>query len=116
MCHAPSLKTRPDYPLAVLAGIDAPIYSDVLLHDMGDSLADGVAKIDGEATSRDWRTTPLIGLRFDKELMHDGRAKTVGDAIRAHAGPGSEANESVQIFDSMSPADQKALLDFVGAL
>ena len=85
VCHAPSLKTRPDYPLAVLAGIDAPIYSDVLLHDMGDSLADGVAKIDGEATSRDWRTTPLIGLRFDKELMHDGRAKTVGYAIRAHA-------------------------------
>src|SRR5205085_277600 len=43
-CHVPSLKTRADYPIAALAGIDAPVYSDLLLHDLGDALADGLAE------------------------------------------------------------------------
>ena len=111
VCHAPSLRTRDDYPLAILAGIDAPIFTDMLLHDMGDGLADGV--VDGEAGSRDWRTAPLIGLRFLTAFLHDGRAKTLDEAILGHGG---EATESVSLYAALSPADHDALLAYVGQL
>jgi CxxC motif-containing protein (DUF1111 family) len=114
VCHVPSLATRPDYPLAPLAGIDAPIYSDLLLHDMGSSRADGISE--GEATGSDWRTAPLIGLRFERGLMHDGIASTVDEAIAAHAGPGSEANDSVAAFMALSAEDRALLLAFVSSL
>ena len=114
VCHAPSMKTRADYPIAVLAGIEAPVYTDMLLHDMGDALADGM--IDGDAASRDWRTAPLIGLRFNKTFLHDGRAHTVEEAILLHAGEGSEAAESIAIFQGLSSEDRTALLAFVSAL
>jgi CxxC motif-containing protein (DUF1111 family) len=113
-CHVPAMKTRPDYPIALLAGIDAPVFTDLLLHDMGDELADGV--IDGEARSRDWRTAPLIGLRFNKTFLHDGRAHTVEEAILLHDGNGSEAAASIHAFLSLPPGDHDALLAFVGAL
>ncbi|HVU03737.1 MAG TPA: di-heme oxidoredictase family protein [Polyangiaceae bacterium] len=118
-CHVPSMKTSASYPVPALANVDAPIYSDLLLHDMGDSLADGLpasASVDGEASSRDWRTTPLIGLRFNRTLLHDGRAKTVEQAILGHQGDGSEANDAVDRFQAMSAEDREALLDFVKAL
>jgi CxxC motif-containing protein (DUF1111 family) len=123
VCHVPSLKTRADYPITQLAGIDAPIYTDLLLHDLGDSLADGI--VEGLATGRDWRTAPLIGLRFNKSFMHDGRATFPSDgdvstgieaAIAAHASPGSEANESVSLYQAMSAADQQTLVQFVESL
>jgi CxxC motif-containing protein (DUF1111 family) len=115
-CHVPSMKTRADYPIVVLAGIDAPVYTDLLLHDMGDLLADGLSGPDGEAGPRDWRTTPLIGLRFDKTFMHDGRARSLAEAIAAHDGTGSEASKSVHLFQALSSADAASLLAFVGAL
>jgi len=111
VCHVPALKTRADYPIALLAGIDAPVYTDVLLHDLGDALADGM--VEGLATGRDWRTAPLIGLRFNRTFMHDGRAHDIDEAIAAHGSPGSEANESVALYRGMSAADQGALLAFV---
>ncbi len=110
-CHVPSLRTRASYPIAKLADIDAPIYSDLLLHDMGDALADGVT--DGYASSRQWRTPPLIGLRFSRTFLHDGRAHSVAEAVAAHAGEGRGAAEA---FQALPPADQRALLDFVEAL
>ena len=113
-CHVATMRTRSDYPIAILAGIDAPIYTDLLLHDMGDALADGT--VEGEATGRDWRTAPLIGLRFNRVFMHDGSAATIGDAIHAHTGAGSEANGSVAAFDALSPADRQLLLQFVSSL
>jgi CxxC motif-containing protein (DUF1111 family) len=114
VCHAPALKTRADYPVAPLAGIDAPVYTDLLLHDLGDALADGI--VEGLATGRDWRTAPLVGLRFNKTFMHDGRASDVDEAISAHASAGSEANESVSLYHAMSGADQQTLLQFVESL
>ena len=60
-CHVPTLHTRADYPIAELADIDAPIYTDLLLHDMGDDLSDSLADGEGVATPRTWRTAPLIG-------------------------------------------------------
>ncbi|HEY4188223.1 MAG TPA: di-heme oxidoredictase family protein [Polyangia bacterium] len=114
-CHVPSLKTRPDYPIAPLAGIDAFIYSDLLLHDMGVDRADGTSE--GEATGRDWRTAPLIGLRFNKfGYMRDGIASTIHEAILAHAGEGSEAAGSVAAYQALSPADSALLLQFVSSL
>ena len=116
VCHTPSMKTRADYPIPVLAGIDAPIYTDMLLHDMGAELADGLGTTDGDAGARDWRTAPLIGLRFNRTFMHDGRVTTVRDAVLAHDGPGSEAHDSIERFRALPAADQQALLDFVSAL
>ena len=66
VCHAPSLKTRADYPIKAIAGVDAPLYTDMLLHDMGDKLADSLPTTDGSATWRTWRTAPLVGLRFGR--------------------------------------------------
>ncbi|HEU4536681.1 MAG TPA: di-heme oxidoredictase family protein, partial [Polyangiaceae bacterium] len=115
-CHTPSLKTRADYPVAPIAGIDAPVYTDLLLHDMGDALADGLGPGEGDAGPREWRTTPLIGLRFDRTLMHDGRAATVEEAVIAHEGPGSQANVSVARWRALPAADRAVLLAFVEAL
>jgi CxxC motif-containing protein (DUF1111 family) len=114
VCHVPGLRTREDFPVIQLAGIYAPLYSDLLLHDMGDALADG--QTDEGAGPRDWRTAPLIGLRFQKAYLHDGRAATIEVAILKHAGPGSEANDSVERFKAL-PLDQRAaLLSFVHGL
>lgn len=113
-CHVPTMKTRTDYPIAALAGIDAPIYTDLLLHDMGTDLADGIT--DGEAMSRDWRTPALIGLRFVKTYLHDSRAASLEQAVLLHDGPGSEAAPSVAAFKALSAADQATLLAFLKSL
>jgi CxxC motif-containing protein (DUF1111 family) len=111
-CHTPALKTRADYPVAALAGVDAPIYSDLLLHDMGEALADGLGPGEGEAGPREWRTTPLIALRFNRTLMHDGRAKTVEEAVS----PGSQASVSVARWRTLPATDGATLRAFVEAL
>jgi CxxC motif-containing protein (DUF1111 family) len=111
VCHAPTLHTRSDYPIAELADIDAPIYTDLLVHDFGTAMADGM--IDGTATSTEFRTAPLIGLRFQKTLLNDGSAHSVPDAIAAHAG---EAAGAAQAFAALSPSDQATLIAWVEAL
>jgi CxxC motif-containing protein (DUF1111 family) len=111
-CHSPSLRTRSDYPIADLAGIDAPIFSDLLLHDMGSS--DGL--VDSEAGPSEWKTAPLIGLRFLKNYLHDGRASTVEEAILAHDLPDSEAAPSVAAFDALSEEQRAELLIYVDSL
>lgn len=110
-CHVPSLKTRANYPIKQLAGIDAPVFTDMLLHDMGPALADGLT--DGTADSLAWRTAPLIGLRFARIYLHDGRATSLDAAIQAHDG---EAAASANAYRALSEADRQALLDYVGAL
>jgi CxxC motif-containing protein (DUF1111 family) len=113
-CHVPSFTTGAS-PIAALSGKEVTLYSDLLLHDMGDELADG--RPDGRATGREWRTTPLWGLRLMRQflngealLMHDGRARTVEQAILLHGG---EASISRAAFQALSPAQRAALLDFV---
>ncbi len=110
-CHVPSLRTKRDAAVHALADIDAPIYSDLLLHNMGPALADGLAE--ASAGGEDFRTAPLIGLRFLASYLHDGRARTVAEAIEAHGG---EAAVSRDAFHQLSAADQAALIDFVEAL
>jgi CxxC motif-containing protein (DUF1111 family) len=114
VCHVPSLRTRADYPISALRSIAAPIYSDLLLHDMGRPLADGLS--DGDANWREWRTPPLIGLRFKRNYLHDGRASSIEEAIELHAGSGSEAGGAVRRFRQLSDSDRAVLLAFVSAL
>jgi CxxC motif-containing protein (DUF1111 family) len=114
VCHVPSLRTRDDYPIAELRRIDAPIYSDLLVHDLGLALSDGIA--DESANWREWRTAPLIGLRFMRAFLHDGRASSVEDAILQHAGSGSEAGGSVRLFRALSEFERRELIQFVSAL
>lgn len=119
VCHTPSLRTRSDYPIPQLASQDAAIYSDLLLHDMGDHLADG--QTDESASAREWRSAPLIGLRFLPNYLHDGRTKDLREAILLHASPSgsvnpSEANDSIERFLALDAPTQQALIDFVAAL
>lgn len=91
-------------------------FSDLLLHDMGDGLADQVKE--GKAAGRDWRTAPLWGigvtLRTDNiGLLHDGRARTVLEAILWHDGEAAPARRKVE---ALSAPDRKALIDFIGSL
>lgn len=110
-CHVPSLRTRADYAVEALADIDAPIYSDLLLHDLGEALADGMT--DADAEGGEWKTAPLMGLRFFRSFLHDGRALTVADAIEAHGG---EAEASATAFGDLNPDEREALLAWVSAL
>ena len=113
-CHVPAFTTGPS-PIAALSGKQVVLYSDLLLHDMGDDLAD--RRPDGQATGREWRTAPLWGLRLMRQflngealLMHDGRARTVEQAILLHGG---EAAAVRAAFQALAPAQRAALLDFV---
>lgn len=114
VCHVPTLRTRADYPIELLAGIDAPVYTDLLLHDMGSDLADGLP--DGDASGSEWRTAPLLGIRHLRSYLHDGRARTVEDAILLHEGPGSEANDSIARFRALKPEERERLVRFVESL
>ncbi len=111
-CHVPSMHTRADYPIKALADIDAAVYTDVLVHDMGDFLADGMT----DGPPRGYRTAPLIAMRFQRNFLHDGRVKTVEDAIAAHDAPGSEARDTARAFAALSPEDRAALVTFVKGL
>lgn len=116
VCHAPALKTRADYPIGPIAGKTVDVYTDFLLHDMGDELADGLEGQDGEATSREWRTAPLMGMSQLKTFLHDGRAKSLDEAIRLHGGKGAESLDAATQYAALSAEDRQALLDFVGSL
>jgi CxxC motif-containing protein (DUF1111 family) len=103
--------------VAALSNRPVTLYSDLLLHDMGDALADH--RPDQGASGREWRTTPLWGLRLIRQflngeafLLHDGRARTIEEAILLHGG---EAQRSRDRFNGLTPADRAALIDFVGS-
>ncbi|MFT3713832.1 MAG: di-heme oxidoredictase family protein [Archangium sp.] len=113
-CHVPSLRTRADYPIPQLADADAPVFSDLLLHDLGPAFSDGLT--DGEAGPSEWRTAPLIGVRFLTAFLHDGRTDDLRTAIELHGGEGSEAKASIDSFRALPADDQAALLDFVSSL
>lgn len=114
VCHVPSLRTSADYALPALADIDAPVYTDMLLHDMGTDFGDGLS--DFSASSWEWRTAPLMGLRFLKNYLHDGRASTIEEAIELHGAPSSEAADSVRRYRELDDDDREALLQYVSAL
>jgi len=116
-CHVAELRTG-DYPeLPRLANQVIRPYTDLLLHDMGEGLADG--RPDFLAGPRDWRTAPLWGLGLSKtvngnaSLLHDGRARTLAEAVLWHGG---EAEASREAFRAMPKADREALFAFLNSL
>lgn len=108
-CHRPTMTTGAS-PIAALNRQPVNLYSDLLLHDMG-ALADGIAQAD--AGAREMRTAPLWGLRVRNRLLHDGRAATPDEAIRAHAGEGAAARDRYQRLPN---ALRQQLLDFLATL
>lgn len=116
-CHVPELRTGAKPALKVAANQAIRPYTDLLLHDMGEALADG--RPDFKAGPRDWRTAPLWGIGLLKtvnghsDLLHDGRARDITEAILWHGGEAEKAREA---FRSISKADREALVRFVEAL
>jgi CxxC motif-containing protein (DUF1111 family) len=118
VCHVPEMKTAAMFPpLPQLANQTFRAYTDLLLHDMGEELADG--RPDFKAGPRDWRTAPLWGLGLSQTvngstaMLHDGRARNVVEAILWHGG---EAEVSREAYRNMSKADREALVRFIEAI
>lgn len=120
-CHRPSYRTgaalfsRLSSP--ALSGQDITPYTDLLLHDMGEALADG--RPDFAAHGRQWRTPPLWGIGLlpavndHQRLLHDGRARGVAEAILWHGGEAEAAREQ---FRHLPAPDRAALVQFVESL
>lgn len=120
-CHTPSYETG-----TVEAGDTAFVelerqriwpYTDLLLHDMGEELSDGMPE--GDAEVREWRTPPLWGVGLlgvvhgEQRLLHDGRAANVTEAILWHGGEGGSARNT---FAQLREVDRVALVAFVNSL
>lgn len=116
-CHRATFKTADVKDLPWLSGQTIHPFTDLLLHDMGEGLADGRA--DFAASGSEWRTSPLWGVGLQKTvnghtlLLHDGRARDVSEAILWHGGEGERAKET---FRTMSKQDREALLKFIDSL
>jgi CxxC motif-containing protein (DUF1111 family) len=126
-CHVPTLPTRADHEIAAYRDDLIQPFTDLLLHDMGPDLADGFE--DHDADGREWRTPPLWGAEFvghaqgtplncadpflaetTPNYLHDGRARTLMEAILWHGG---EAAASRDVVLSMSVAQRESLLEFL---
>lgn len=108
-CHVPVLHTGAS-EVDALRHRKVAAYTDLLLHDMGPELADICF---GDAQPAEFRTEPLMGLRFTTRYLHDGRAATVEEAIRAHGGEATGARDR---FLALAPEDRAALLAFLASL
>jgi hypothetical protein len=108
-CHVQTLVTARNASAAFDRVAYHP-FSDFLLHDMG-SLGDGIDQ--GDAKGTEMRTQPLWGVSKQTRLLHDGRARTIADAILAHDGQGRPARDR---FAALSESERRALLDFLDTL
>lgn len=116
-CHIPSW-TTPQSDIEALSQKTFYPYTDLLLHDMGPALDDGVTE--GSAETYEWKTPALWGLGLSPNsqggeyfLMHDGSAKSIEEAILMHGG---EANQSKNAFQALSIEDKEALIQFLESL
>ncbi|MFG6413304.1 di-heme oxidoredictase family protein [Roseateles sp. DC23W] len=119
-CHVASMKTGNTSEFAELRNQTIRPYTNLLLHDMGPELADGF--VEGRATGQMWRTPALWGIGYTERVaggagkvgyLHDGRARTLTEAILWHGG---EATTSRQRFEALSKADREAMLAFLKSL
>ena len=108
-CHVPSMRSGPS-DVGALDRKTVNLYSDVLLHDMGSSLADVCAP---NASPSEYRTSRLMGLRFQDNYLHDGRAQSLQQAILYHGG---EAESRRDAFSRLNPSEQAFLIRFLSAL
>ncbi|WP_170533524.1 di-heme oxidoreductase family protein [Ruegeria atlantica] len=116
-CHTPAFVThrmsdRPEQSFQLIWP-----YSDLLLHDMGEGLADN--RPEGRATGREWRTPPLWGVGLTEQVsghtqfLHDGRAQSLLEAILWHGGEAQAARDTVV---AMPKPDRDALIHFLESL
>jgi CxxC motif-containing protein (DUF1111 family) len=116
-CHSTDFVTGSSKENNHVEGILIKPYSDFLLHDMGEALADN--RPDYLATGREWRTQPLWGIGLIKtvnkhtNLLHDGRARNIEEAILWHGG---EAEKSRQKFMNLSISERNNVLEFINSL
>lgn len=128
-CHTPSHQTSPHHPLAELRNQTIHPYTDLLLHDMGPGLADNLGE--GEASGSEWRTAPLWGLGLSAcvtggvtnagqgqqvctpvhSYLHDGRARTIEEAILWHGGEGEASKNAYQALTSSQKQDVLRFLE-----
>lgn len=116
-CHTPEMQTGNFY-IDALANKTFTPFSDFLLHDMGPQLDDGYTE--GNAHTAEWRTPPLWGLGLSKNsqggnyfLMHDGRARSIEQAISLHGGEGEQSKNE---FSQLSNEDRQKLIAFLESL
>ncbi|WP_431103741.1 di-heme oxidoredictase family protein [Roseateles noduli] len=118
-CHTAEMKTGRNHPFAELRDQTIRPFTDLLLHDMGPALADSLPE--GQATGAMWRTPALWGIGYTAKVaqsqpvgyLHDGRARTLTEAILWHGG---EGEKSRQRFEQLSKADRDALLAWLKSL
>jgi CxxC motif-containing protein (DUF1111 family) len=126
VCHTPQLATAPVARLPdprsslpslrylqikALESQTVELYSDLLLHPMGPELADGIVEV--TAGGGEWRTAPLWGLRLRKWFLHDGRAKSVEEAIRAHGGQAESVKQAYLKLPQKERQDLQAFLQSI---
>ncbi len=116
-CHVPTLRTGRSN-LSVLDQVAFHAYTDLLLHDMGPELDDGYTE--GLALTSEWRTPPLWGIGIQALFqggqafyLHDGRARTLAEAIGYHGGEGARARAA---FQALSQEDRARLIRFLESL
>jgi CxxC motif-containing protein (DUF1111 family)/cytochrome c553 len=123
-CHVTDAVTGPNHPFAELRNQSFKPYSDLLLHDMGPDLADNSAMMEEDSdmappAASEWRTSPLSSIGFlttvgaNANLLHDGRAASVLEAVLWHGG---EAKNVIETFKALPTADREALIAFVNSL
>lgn len=116
-CHTPSFTTAANAAEPELANQLIRPYSDLLLHDMGEGLAD--QRTEFKASGRDWRTAPLWGIGLTEtvsghtQFLHDGRARNLMEAVLWHGGEAEGAKQQVLAFNAQQRA---ALLAFLNSL
>ena len=116
-CHIPTMYTRVDITLPALSNQRVHPYTDLLVHDMGTGLADN--RPDYQASGSEWRTTPLWGVGLLEKTngtpyyLHDGRARTLEEAILWHGG---EAQNSRDQFAGLPQNDRRAVIAFLQSL
>jgi len=117
LCHVPELKTGEHPDISALSNQTIRPFTDLLLHDMGSDLADG--RPDFDASGNEWRTPPLWGIGLSEAVngnsyyLHDGRARTLPEAILWHGG---EAERSKEIFRQFTADERSALIKFLESL
>jgi CxxC motif-containing protein (DUF1111 family) len=119
LCHTPSFTTSANSTVAALNSQPVNLYSDLLVHDMGPGLADGVSQ--GEAGPTEFRTAPLWGLGQRIFFLHDGRTSDLVQAIQAHRSGAStsdpsEANGVVGNFNNLGENQKQDLVNFLRSL
>ena len=108
-CHVPEMKTGAS-PINALNDKIVTLYSDLLVHDLGTNLADICLQ---QAAPSQFRTAPLMGLRFREVFLHDGSVTNVQQAIELHGGEGLKSAEESKVLRDY---DQKALLKFLDSI